>query len=67
MSRKNWFRILIVIFILLTIVKLFTAKVGLPGDSTTMIVLKPNPTISNDFIMKGEETEANILKYKAFL
>ena len=62
--KKKWFKSLIVFFIFLTIIKLFTAKVGLIGDPTVLLVIKPNPTISNEFIMMGEETEANILKYK---
>ena len=62
--KKKWFKSLIVFFIFLTIIKLFTAKVGLLGDPTVQLVIKSNPTISNEFIMMGEETEANILKYK---
>lgn len=49
---------------ILTIIKLFTAKVGLLGDPTIQLVVKPNPTISNSYIMKGEDNNTNREKYK---
>jgi len=54
-KRKKLIGIL-TIFILLSIIKFFTAKVGLLGDPTVYLVIKPNPTISNSFMMKGLET-----------
>ncbi|WP_010243571.1 hypothetical protein [Acetivibrio cellulolyticus] len=64
MLKRKWFKFLLVSFICLTIIKLFTAKVGLLGDPTEQLVIKPYPTIFNEYYMKGEENEANILKYK---
>lgn len=48
----------------LTLIKLFTAKVGLLADPTEKLVIKLYPTIGNTFQMLGEENTANIEKYK---
>ncbi|MTI46742.1 hypothetical protein [Sporosalibacterium faouarense] len=49
---------------ILTIIKLFTAKVLLVGDSLSQLVIKIYPTTSNTFEVLGGETIANIEKYK---
>jgi hypothetical protein len=64
LDKKKKLIIFITFFIVLSFVKLFTAKVGLLGDPTVQLVIKSNPTISNSFIMKGEENEANRKKYE---
>jgi hypothetical protein len=64
MYKKKKLIILLSLFIILSLVKLFTAKVGLLGDPTVQLVIKPNPTISNSFIMKGEDSQTNRTKYE---
>jgi hypothetical protein len=64
MYNKKKLTILLTLLIILSFVKLFTAKVGLLGDPTVQLVIKSNPTISNSFIMKGEDSETNRKKYE---
>lgn len=64
MNKKKKIILLLTIFIILSFIKFFTAKVGMLGDSTVQLVLKLNPTTSNSFIMKGEDNEVNRGKYK---
>lgn len=64
MYKKKNLTILLTLFIILSFVKFFTAKVGLLGDPTVQLVIKPNPTISNSFIMKGEDNQVNREKYE---
>ncbi|KMT21806.1 hypothetical protein [Clostridium cylindrosporum] len=64
MPRNENLKILITVFMILTIIKIFTAKVGLLGDPTIQLVVKPNLTISNSYIMKGEDNHINREKYK---
>lgn len=63
MSNNRSFKILLTTFLMLSSTKIFTAKVGVLGDPTVQLVLKLNPTISNYFIMKGEDNQANREKY----
>lgn len=51
-------------YALLTMVKLFTAKVGALADPTVKLVLKTYPTLGNSFSMPGEENAANMAKYQ---
>ena len=63
-KKKETIILLTIIFLILTFVKLFTAKVGLLGDPTVLLVLKANPTISNTFQMTGEDNQVNREKYE---
>jgi len=65
MLNKSNLKILIITFVLLSIVKFFTAKVGYSGDPTVSLVIKSTPTIGNSFIMKGEEHDKNADNYSA--
>ena len=57
---KKSFRYL---YIVLTVIKLFTAKIGRFTDSTKSLVLKVYPTLFNDFKILGERTE-DLIKYE---
>ena len=63
-KKKEKIILLTIIFLTLTSIKLFTAKVGLLGDPTVLLVLKSNPTISNTFKMTGEDNQINREKYE---
>ena len=63
MNKRKKITILLIAFVILSFIKLFTAKVGLLGDPTVQLVIKTNPTISNSFIMKGEDNQVNRQKY----
>lgn len=64
MVMNKRLKVVLIAFIILSIVKFFTAKVGLLGDPTVQLVVKAKPTISNSFMMTGEENQANREKYK---
>lgn len=64
MNKKNKIKLLLAIFIMLSIFKFFTAKVGLLGDPSTLLVIKSNPTLSNSFIMSGEDNQVSRGKYE---
>ena len=64
MNKVRKLKALLIIFLMLTIIKFFTAKVGLLSDPTVQLVIKSNPTFSNSFIMKGEDNKTNRDKYK---
>ena len=64
MIKKNKLKGLLAIFIMFSIFKFFTAKVGLLGDPTVLLVIKSNPTVSNSFIMKGEDNQVSRGKYE---
>jgi len=65
MLNKSNLKVLIITFVLLSIVKFFTAKVGYSGDPTVSLVIKSTPTIGNSFIMKGEEHAKNVDSYSS--
>lgn len=60
MKWKEKVIIILIIFILLSFIKFFTAKIGYQGDPTIALVLKSTPTISNSYLMKGEENSTYI-------
>lgn len=64
MSKTRKLKVLLTTFVILSIIKFFTAKVGLLGDPTVQLVVKSNPTISNSFFMKGEDNQLNREKYE---
>jgi hypothetical protein len=64
MHKKNKMIMLLTAFIILSSIKLFTAKVGLLGDPTVQLVVKSNPTLLNSYIMKGEDNQVNRERYK---
>lgn len=64
MNKNRSLKVLLTVFIILSIIKFFTAKVGLLGDPTVQLVIKPNLTFSNSFIMKGEDNQTNREKYE---
>lgn len=64
MNKNRILKFLLITFAILSIIKFFSAKVGLLGDPTVQLVIKPNPTLSNSFMMKGEDNELNRQKYE---
>lgn len=64
MNKNNIKAILIILFVILSFIKFFTAKVGLLADPTLQLVVKPNPTISNTFHIKGEDNISTREKYE---
>jgi len=63
MFKSNKAKNFLAIFLMLTIIKFSTAKVGLLGDPTIKLVIRPNISVTNSFIMKGENNLVNREKY----
>ena len=63
MFKSNKAKNFLIIFLMLSIMKFFTAKVGLSASPTTLLVIRPNISVTNSFIIKGEGPQFNKGKY----